>query len=163
MTDTLHTVWSAGALLGVRCHGCDHRAVLSLVELSTYATGRSTAIISGCSDLHIDRLGKLPQRTLQTRIRGHREQVPRLRLELRPFQGQGQGKEPEGAGDAAHRGRHIMMAFACKRCDDTGWVCEWHQYQPAERHRPERGSANSRQVPEAGAMTRGSNGAWWKI
>jgi hypothetical protein len=33
MPDTLHTVWSTGALLGIRCAACDHRAVLSAAEL----------------------------------------------------------------------------------------------------------------------------------
>lgn len=33
MPHTLHTVWSTGELLGVLCLGCDHRVVLSAVEL----------------------------------------------------------------------------------------------------------------------------------
>lgn len=28
MSDNLHTVWTRGALLGIRCKQCDHRAVL---------------------------------------------------------------------------------------------------------------------------------------
>ena len=35
MPDTLHTVWTTGALLGIRCAACDHRAVLSAAELPT--------------------------------------------------------------------------------------------------------------------------------
>lgn len=35
LPDTLHTVWSSGALLGIRCTACDHRAVLSPAELPT--------------------------------------------------------------------------------------------------------------------------------
>lgn len=44
MSDTLHTVWSTGALLGIRCHGCDHRAVLSPVELPTIRRGNTTRL-----------------------------------------------------------------------------------------------------------------------
>ena len=39
MSDTLDTVWATGALLGVRCHGCDHRAVLSPAELPPIRRG----------------------------------------------------------------------------------------------------------------------------
>jgi hypothetical protein len=33
MPDTLHTVWTTGALLGIRCAACDHRAVLGPADL----------------------------------------------------------------------------------------------------------------------------------
>jgi hypothetical protein len=33
MNDTLHTVWTTGALLGIRCAACDHQTVLSPAEL----------------------------------------------------------------------------------------------------------------------------------
>lgn len=35
MSDSLHTAWMTGALLGIRCAACDHRAVLSPAELPT--------------------------------------------------------------------------------------------------------------------------------
>ena len=44
MPDTLHTVWSTGALLGIRCHGCDHRAVLGVAELPTIRRGITTRL-----------------------------------------------------------------------------------------------------------------------
>jgi hypothetical protein len=44
MSDTLHTVWANGALLGVRCHGCDHLAVLSPAELPTIRRGNTTRL-----------------------------------------------------------------------------------------------------------------------
>jgi hypothetical protein len=47
MADTLHVVWSTGALLGIRCAACDHRAVLSAVELPTIRRGNCA--ISSCA------------------------------------------------------------------------------------------------------------------
>lgn len=44
MDDNLHTVWSHGALLGVRCVACDHRAVLSAAELPTIRRGNMTRL-----------------------------------------------------------------------------------------------------------------------
>jgi len=44
MPDTLHTVWSLGALLGIHCAACDHRAVLSAVELPAIRPGNTTRL-----------------------------------------------------------------------------------------------------------------------
>ncbi len=41
MADTLHTVWTTGELLGLRCAACDHRAVLSPAELPTIRRGNT--------------------------------------------------------------------------------------------------------------------------
>jgi hypothetical protein len=44
MADTLHTVCSSGALLGVRCTVCDHRAILSAAGLPTIRRGNMTRL-----------------------------------------------------------------------------------------------------------------------
>jgi hypothetical protein len=44
MPDTLNTVWSSGALLGIRCVGCDHRAVLGVAELPIIRRGNTTRL-----------------------------------------------------------------------------------------------------------------------
>jgi hypothetical protein len=44
MADTLHTVWSTGALLGIRCGACDHRAVLGEAQLQTIRRGNTTRL-----------------------------------------------------------------------------------------------------------------------
>jgi hypothetical protein len=44
MPDTLHTVWSTGALLGIHCLGCDHRAVLGIAELPTIRRANMTRL-----------------------------------------------------------------------------------------------------------------------
>jgi hypothetical protein len=44
MPDTLHTVWSSGALLGIRCAGCEYRAVLSPAELPTLRRDNPTRL-----------------------------------------------------------------------------------------------------------------------
>lgn len=44
MVDNLHTVWTTGELLGVRCAECDHRAVLSQTELPTIRRGNMTRL-----------------------------------------------------------------------------------------------------------------------
>ena len=44
MSDTLHTVWSTGALLGIQCSACDHRAVLSPAELPAIRRGNMTRL-----------------------------------------------------------------------------------------------------------------------
>ena len=44
MQDTLHTAWTTGSLLGVRCVSCDHRAVLSPAELPAIRRGNMTRL-----------------------------------------------------------------------------------------------------------------------
>ena len=46
MTDSLHTVWTRGELLGVRCKQCDHRAVLDKARLPGIRRGNMTLLRS---------------------------------------------------------------------------------------------------------------------
>ena len=44
MTDNLHTVWMYGALLGLKCNACDHRAVLDEKTLPTIRRANMTRL-----------------------------------------------------------------------------------------------------------------------